>query len=79
MHDRAAACRHHLALGHLVTELVRADALFEVVATPRFGLTCFRPKVRGNSCPLRLLVYKIPSEVVHGGACVCMLSSSWHL
>ena len=46
MHDRASAVRrHHLALGDLVTELVRADERFEVVATPRFGLTCFRPKV----------------------------------
>ena len=38
--------RHHLALGELVADLVRADERFEIVTPPIFGLVCFRPKVR---------------------------------
>ena len=38
-------CRHHIALGGLVADLVRADERFEIATPPRFALTCFRLKV----------------------------------
>ena len=42
-----AYIRHHLALTDAFVGLVEADERFELVAPPRFGLTCFAVKVRG--------------------------------
>lgn len=42
-------CRHHIALGELVADLVRGDRRFEIVTPPRFALTCFSLKVRPTS------------------------------
>ncbi len=50
-HDRGveASCRHHIALGDLVADLVRHDSRFEIVTPPRFALTCFCLKVSTSS------------------------------
>ncbi len=37
-----ALISHHIALGQWFAQQVQGDARFEVVAPPRFGLTCFR-------------------------------------
>lgn len=40
--------RHHIALGEWLAEQVKADSRFELVAPPRFGLTCLR--LKGVGC-----------------------------
>ena len=40
-----SSCRHHIALGDLVADLVRRDSRFDTVTPPRFALTCFCLKV----------------------------------
>ena len=34
--------RHHIAIAMWFAEQVQSDARFELAATPRFGLVCFR-------------------------------------
>ena len=58
--DDTWAClfRHHIRLAETVAALARKDERFEVSAPPRFGLVCFRLKVRsrqgshGSRCSL---------------------------
>ena len=47
--SRSTGCRHHIALGDLVADLVRHDSRFETVTPPRFALTCFCLKVSVTS------------------------------
>ena len=45
---RVCLFRHHIRLAETVAALARKDERFEVSAPPRFGLVCFRLKVRSN-------------------------------
>lgn len=44
-----------MELGELVSSLVRQDPRFEIIATPRFGLTCFKLKVSHPNDSLSML------------------------
>lgn len=50
-----AYLRHHIGLAQSFAHMVKQDGRFELAATPRFGLVCFRLASVGRQANVELL------------------------